>query len=321
MAFPPHDGSDGSGHRDRSDDDTTVLPPIDADPALVRPYVHAAEPELESELEPDPRSGTGLPLPVPMAAPSLPVPVRPVGSPLPVPAPRAAADDAEATSLLPALLPVPVAESAPLPVPAGAAAGTGGRADTRRTAQRRGKPLALVGGALALVAAGTVLALLTQSSGSPSAAAQPTDPGVAAPVTSAASPSARVSPAKATPSHSPKATTAKPSPHPSASPTRHTASASPSGQPTSSASSGGGSGTLQVGSTGPAVVTLQQNLRALWIDRGLKASGTYDDRTASDVTTFQIWYNVQGDPSGVYGPNSQAKMAEVLARGNGGGNG
>jgi peptidoglycan hydrolase-like protein with peptidoglycan-binding domain len=69
------------------------------------------------------------------------------------------------------------------------------------------------------------------------------------------------------------------------------------------------------------VTTLQQDLRQVWIDRR-SPTGVYDDRTAQDVTTFQSWYNVQGDPPGVYGPNSQAKMAQVLAgKGGSGGNG
>jgi peptidoglycan hydrolase-like protein with peptidoglycan-binding domain len=67
------------------------------------------------------------------------------------------------------------------------------------------------------------------------------------------------------------------------------------------------------------VVTLQQDLRQLFIDRR-SPSGVYDDRTAQDVTTFQNRYNVQGDPPGVYGPNSQAMMAQALASNNNGNN-
>ncbi|WP_161789812.1 peptidoglycan-binding domain-containing protein [Streptacidiphilus neutrinimicus] len=64
---------------------------------------------------------------------------------------------------------------------------------------------------------------------------------------------------------------------------------------------------------------LQQDLRQVHIDHR-RPTGVYDDRTAQDVSTFQSWYGVQGDPDGVYGPNTQAMMAQVLA-GNGGGGG
>ncbi|WP_037605024.1 peptidoglycan-binding domain-containing protein [Streptacidiphilus rugosus] len=323
MGFPPRDGSD---------DDTTVLPPIDGDPSLVRPYVHAADDDFGTP----PHGGPALHLPVPLPDPMLPTPVAPtetspvrrVGATTPVPAPRTPAHDVEATSLLP----MPLPATAPLPVPVGGpAAGPrgGGRAEARRAAQRRSKTAALAGGAIALAAAGTVIALLTQSnSGSPVASAQPTDPGVAAPVApDTAAPSTQPAPSKTTASHSAKPSATRPSTHPSASAARHTAPVAPTSQapsspsPSSSATDNGGNGTddgtLQTGSTGPAVVTLQHELRSLWIDRGLHATGVYDDQTAADVATFQIWYDVQGDPPGVFGPNSQAKMADLMS-GNGG---
>ena len=96
-------------------------------------------------------------------------------------------------------------------------------------------------------------------------------------------------------------------------PSSPTASATPTG----GGSSSGATGTLSLGDTGPAVATLQQDLASLWIDPGLQASGVYNQQTESDVATFQYWYGVQGDPSGVYGPNSQARMAKAMKHQNG----
>jgi peptidoglycan hydrolase-like protein with peptidoglycan-binding domain len=153
--------------------------------------------------------------------------------------------------------------------------------------------------------------------------------------------------APATPSASPTGASARPgrkhsasaspsvSPHrsDSASPSTGASTAGPSAAPTLSPSSSpsapastaagptgtttataAASQTLQLGSTGPAVAQLQSDLRALWIDRGLRATGDYDQRTAQDVATFQVWYGVTGDPQGVYGPNTQARMADAMNR-------
>jgi peptidoglycan hydrolase-like protein with peptidoglycan-binding domain len=97
-------------------------------------------------------------------------------------------------------------------------------------------------------------------------------------------------------------------------------------QPTAQPSAtGGGSGgnsstTLQLGSTGPAVYTLQQDLRSLHIDPHLHPNGIYDQQTQADVTTFQTSAGVTADPPGVYGPATQAAMASALNNNNGGGN-
>ncbi|WP_133260093.1 peptidoglycan-binding domain-containing protein [Streptacidiphilus pinicola] len=289
MAFPPGDGDGGAvGQGSGSDDETTVLPPLDGDPALVRPYVRAAEGDA----------------PVPEDAPVGPRADSPS-------APQVWAADVEHTTVLPPVPPGPGA-------PPRQTARPQGRPPTPREPQpgpsgpRRGKVLALTGGALALVLIGTGAALLTR-------------PSTGAPAVQAAAPSVDAATASATPSLS---TVASPSPSashshaPKQSPSpRHRPSPSASRSPSHSASpsSSPQSTSLSIGASGPAVTALQQDLRQLWIDRR-QPSGTYDDRTAQDVSTFQSWYNVQGDPAGVYGPNSQAKMAQVLA-GNGGNNG
>ncbi|WP_042444773.1 peptidoglycan-binding protein [Streptacidiphilus jiangxiensis] len=308
------------GHSDGSNDETTVLPPIDGDPALVRPYVRAAEPEA-----PRPE------------APQAPQPeAQRLQAPHEQPQSAPWSQDAMATTVLP---PVPAAASTPMAGATPPAAPYPGqeapprRAQARRTAAasagpKRGKVLALTGGAVALVLIGTGAALLTRPSAAPSVAQSapntevvPSSPSGSASPTPSPSPSAR-------PSHS-----ARPSASRTAlpSPTRRTTpSATRAATPTSTGSSTGGngngtgaggnggsgsSGSLGPGSTGQAVVELQQDLRALHIDHHLQPTGVYDQQTAQDVIMFQACENVTDDPAGVFGPATQAAMQDALANG------
>jgi Putative peptidoglycan binding domain len=116
-------------------------------------------------------------------------------------------------------------------------------------------------------------------------------------------------------------TSAPPSTSPTPSPSASSAPPSPSASATATGGSSVPPGSLGLGSTGPAVVTLQQDLVALWVAPGLQASGDYDQQTENAVATFQYWYNVHGDPQGVYGPNSQARMARLMRYQNGGDDG
>lgn len=65
---------------------------------------------------------------------------------------------------------------------------------------------------------------------------------------------------------------------------------------------------LRIGDTGPAVVDLQQRLsQVLWYyDK--PANGVFDREVQAAVATFQVWYGVQGDPSGVYGPHTRTVL-------------
>jgi len=115
----------------------------------------------------------------------------------------------------------------------------------------------------------------------------------------------------------PTRTSAPPSAGPTATASA-TAPTSPTASPTASTGSGSGSSadeTLSLGDSGPAVVTLQQDLADIW-DQYLPANGVYNRRTELDVATFQQMYGVQGDPMGVYGPNTRAAMAQVLSQQN-----
>jgi hypothetical protein len=297
--IPPHDGSD---------DETTVLPPVDDAPELVRPYVQAVESEAAAKRQP-------TPAPERVAEPDPDAEPGPDAEPEPTPVPEpATAPKADVTPEPPE----PVRATAVLPATADVRA-----PEPPRRGGRKG--WALAGGALLLIVAGTGAALLTRPPGnSPAASTSPSRTGAspsasAVPASASTSTSARPTSHRPSPSRSPKSSpTVRPKPTPSPSATRPSPSADPSVSP-----SGGTPGaTLRLGSTGPAVVTLQQDLRALWIDRGLQPSGAYDQRTEQDVASFQVWYGVQGDPSGVYGPNSQAKMAQLMAsQGNNGGGG
>jgi hypothetical protein len=69
---------------------------------------------------------------------------------------------------------------------------------------------------------------------------------------------------------------------------------------------------LREGDKGPEVVELQQRLAQ--ISGGIyegEAHGRYDAKTREAVATFQIWYGVQGDEEGVYGPNTRARLEET----------
>jgi hypothetical protein len=208
------------------------------------------------------------------------------------------------------------------------------RANRRRTG--RGRRAALItAGVLAVAALGTGAALApTLLNGDDSDQAQP-QPGVTLAMPTAGPGSATAAshaPATVRPSRTtsaPAAPPATPSSHSTPStradstptgPATHgnapnnapTPSAPGRPTPTTPPSAPSTGQSLQLGDRGAAVATLQSELSSLWIDRSLPASGTYDTRTEQDVATFQLWYGVKGDPSGVFGPNSQARMSKLF---------
>jgi peptidoglycan hydrolase-like protein with peptidoglycan-binding domain len=62
-----------------------------------------------------------------------------------------------------------------------------------------------------------------------------------------------------------------------------------------------------MGDSGPAVADLQRRLTQVWVYHG-PVDGTFGDRTREAVATFQVWYGITGDPSGVYGPATRAAL-------------
>ncbi|MFF5896184.1 peptidoglycan-binding protein [Streptomyces argenteolus] len=131
-------------------------------------------------------------------------------------------------------------------------------------------------------------------SASPSASTSAT-PSRSTSASPSASPSASRSPS-ASPSATPSAT-----PSPSASGT--TAPATTAAAPPAEASGP----TLRRGDEGAEVVELQRRLQEIWVYRG-PDDGDYSARVEQAVADFQRWVSVQGDPSGVYGPETRRAL-------------
>ncbi|MFI0939457.1 peptidoglycan-binding protein [Streptomyces sp. NPDC021020] len=95
-----------------------------------------------------------------------------------------------------------------------------------------------------------------------------------------------------------------------------TATGTPSQTPSTPVTSPSDTGTLQLGASGAEVSDLQQRLTQAWVYAG-PVNGTYDQATQRAVATFQIWYGVQGDPAGVYGPATRTALVAATSSDNG----
>jgi hypothetical protein len=113
-----------------------------------------------------------------------------------------------------------------------------------------------------------------------------------------ASPSAPVSSPVPDPSQQPAAVQAPP-PSATAQPTKKT-TAPPVQAPAADSS-------LHLGSTGAGVVDLQQRLTALWLYHG-RTDGQYDQDVEHSVRIYQMYRHINGDPDGVYGPNTRRAL-------------
>ncbi|MEU3054487.1 peptidoglycan-binding protein [Streptomyces griseus] len=153
-------------------------------------------------------------------------------------------------------------------------------------------------------------------------------------------PAASVAPspsASAAPSRTPSVSASpSASPSASASPTRSqepTPTATASASPTASASAvpdGGGASpappseappaelagpSLRPGDRGPEVAELQNRLMEVWLYSG-PSDANYNDRVENAVAIYQSYKAIQGDPAGVYGPNTRRALeAETSGRG------
>ncbi|MEU2676841.1 peptidoglycan-binding protein [Streptomyces sp. NPDC007107] len=115
-----------------------------------------------------------------------------------------------------------------------------------------------------------------------------------------ASPSASPSPSKS-PSASRSATpSASPSPSASATKDPATTAAAPPAEEASGT-------TLRRGDRGAEVSELQRRLQEIWVYRGPE-DGDYSERVEQAVAEYQRWVSVQGDPSGVYGPETRRAL-------------
>ncbi|KJK56250.1 peptidoglycan-binding domain-containing protein [Saccharothrix sp. ST-888] len=200
--------------------------------------------------------------------------------------------------------------------------GPGGRAERRAQQHeaplRRKAVMAAAGVGIVAIGAGIAFALApAQGKGGNDQAvpapigtmtALPTGAPVSAPPTSAAPDSPSPSPTRSSPRPSPavsrapviavKPMTAKPAPPPSPTAAPSTAAPSPSRSTAP---------TLGPGSRGPEVAAMQQQLSQCGYK--VRANGYYDDRTTNAVSRFQWDADVQGDPDGVYGPNTRAALS------------
>lgn len=313
------------------DDPTTVIPavPATAVPQLVRPYINPTDLLVDENLDAaaDPRYETSV--------------VPGIDAPHTVRSTRArvlagqlvktpGARGAEPGAFPPGGRITARRTSGGAGAAGAGAAGTGGGAGIGGDQGRggRGRRAALiVVGALAVAGLGTAAALAPRMMESGDGnQAQPL-PGVtlALPTTAPdpSSAAAHNSPAavrtthpvrptttrtRATAGSTPSAATSAPQ-HGNA-PNSPPPATTPGSRPPSTAPSG--SQTLQLGDSGAAVSTLQSELVSLYVDQNLDVTGTYDQETQHAVAVFQWWYNVQGDPSGVFGPHSQARMNRLM---------
>lgn len=66
-------------------------------------------------------------------------------------------------------------------------------------------------------------------------------------------------------------------------------------------------GSLRPGDRGPEVAELQHRLKEVWLYVG-PPDGNYDDQVRSAVAVYQSYKAIQGDPTGVYGPNTRRAL-------------
>ncbi|MEU1667904.1 peptidoglycan-binding protein [Streptomyces sparsogenes] len=212
--------------------------------------------------------------------------------------------------------------------------GAAGAGLGRHRKSRRGPVVAVLSGAAAVAVAGT-LAFGTGLLGGDKKHDQDSDRALSDasssapaddPTTEDGEPSGKASPSasSATPTATPSASRhASASPRPSRSPsTPKSREASRTAvPPTPSATDASGSVSpdptesptptgppvLREGDSGPEVVELQKRLGQLLIYLG-SADGDFDDGVRNAVSSFQTTYGVEGDPEGVYGPQTRKAL-------------
>ncbi|MEV0531695.1 peptidoglycan-binding protein [Kitasatospora sp. NPDC050463] len=132
---------------------------------------------------------------------------------------------------------------------------------------------------------------------SPSRTAKPSPSRTATPSATAVT-AAPVAPAPPAPVTTPPAPTPTPvTPTPTT-----TATTTPTPTPTFQV--------LRYGMKGASVTAMQEKLAEVLCWMSVPTNGTFDRRTESSVAYFQVMQGVQGDESGVYGPNTAAALAK-----------
>ncbi|MFC7863816.1 peptidoglycan-binding protein [Streptomyces murinus] len=255
----------------------------DFDPLRIRPYVDVG-PGDDADLPP-----AGSPAPSPVEAT---MPLRPVAEP---------AD-------------VRLFEQAPgEPGPPSASAGTLGE-PVRRRRLRRTALLAAAGAGVAVVAAVGVALFSYHTPSRDDAAPEVRESVPDVPPPATATPSAHDTSA---PSRSTARSVPAPPPSPSPTPTRSpspsptpTPSRTPSRAPSPTASAPGvpaSTAVLERGDSGPQVVELEYRLWELNLYDG-DVNGVYTHPVENAVSTYQLARGIQGDPLGVYGPQTRASL-------------
>ncbi|MGP3691530.1 peptidoglycan-binding protein [Streptomyces sp. IBSNAI002] len=139
-------------------------------------------------------------------------------------------------------------------------------------------------------------------------------PALPDPAASATPPPARSSstgkPASGATAEKPGGTTAKPCPTPSQ-PSQPSQPSKPQPSPTPPPSTPppAGTGTLKAGDSGPRVSRLQEFL-FLQGFTFVRVTGLYDDATVRGVAKLQSDRGITGDPSGVFGPHTAARVGQ-----------
>ncbi|MGQ4354154.1 peptidoglycan-binding domain-containing protein [Streptomyces drozdowiczii] len=167
----------------------------------------------------------------------------------------------------------------------------------------------------------TVASLPDESEPSPSttptASAPPSrspSPSASASASASTSPSASVS-ASASPSATATASPSASAPGASSSPSATAESSGPVEGLAPPAATPDDAGSLRRGDHGPEVAELQNRLREVWVYNG-PVDSEYGSRTERAVSDFQVWYSIDGDPEGVYGPKTRS-LLEAMTTGRG----
>ncbi|MFJ1784094.1 peptidoglycan-binding protein [Streptomyces anulatus] len=151
----------------------------------------------------------------------------------------------------------------------------------------------------------------------PSPSSSTTPPRKQSPsATPSASPSASASPTKSREPAPTATTSASASPTASASPAPD--GGAPPAAPSAAPPAGVTGGSLRPGDRGPEVAELQIRLRTVgeWLYSGPVDGSSYSDQVAYSVAVYQSYKAIQGDPTGVYGPNTRRALeAETNGRG------
>lgn len=126
--------------------------------------------------------------------------------------------------------------------------------------------------------------------------------------TPSTAPSASASPTK---SREPEpTTTASPSASPTASASSTADGGAPSAAPPAAPPPGPAGSSLRPGDRGPEVAELQVRLQTVgeWLYAGPVDGRSYSDQVRNAVAVYQSYKAIQGDPAGVYGPNTRRAL-------------